>query len=562
MKKPHSSRLTMFTWLRWRLVRQRIAALTGRNWIEIGVSLAILTGVFWGGYALISRALRFILAQGEVGTLLLDRIFYLGWTVIFYLLIISNLITAFSTLYRSPEVPFLFTTHLSYTEIFRIKFTDNLITSSWAVLILGLPLALAYGNIKDLGGMSLFLLLLVGLIPLLVTAAAVALGLLIVLVRATRTIRLRTSFILLGLLLAGALWAYREFIQSDMVVAGNLGSIRYLARYLGNLSQTPFPLIPSYWFLQLFAAFQAGGYGELVFFAALLLTTALVLWESARWLAGHYYYSSWQIMSHRRIPAARTRPSGQGKPTLFSRAHTPGRALLFKDLLQFTRTPQQWIQFLLFLGLIMIYLANIARMEYRILTAQDFWNRLVFILNFGFSGFILASLITRFVFPLVSLEGRNRWLLLVSPVGTSRILTQKLLASVCLFFVLAEIVALVSNLLLDQRGPVILLSSLFLLIMSVTLTCISLGLGAVFPRFEETNPMRIVSGVGGIIAISVSLVYLGIMVTGLVWITDHFQYGYPPAFQTGVITGLVLVNTGLIYFPLRWGYRAMTRFGV
>ncbi|MFH1850774.1 MAG: hypothetical protein ABIA75_00355 [Candidatus Neomarinimicrobiota bacterium] len=549
---------TTYLGLRFRSLRNRILAQHWKRWVEIAVSLIILIGVEWGGYLLFRSAFRFLLGQGEIGQIILDRLFNMGWSVIFLLLIISNIITAFSTFYRSPEVEYLFSTNLSYGQIFRLKFLDSLLFSSWAIVLLGLPLILAYGAVRELTVASMLLLTIFGLPLLLWLAGITALLILLPLIRISGYIRLRTSFVILALALCGFFLLYRQFNQVDVVVAGDVADLRYLGRYLENLARQPFQLIPSYWFTHCFFM-KAGDPSNLMLFGGLLVTTALLGWELLLAVVGRLYYGSWQLLQSRHRILT---PAGQSQGKLFGRLkHLPARtrALYLKDLAQFSRTPQQWIQFLLFILMIMIYVLNLARIEYNLHSAGEFWRRLVFVLNFGFSGFVLASLITRFVFPLISLEGRNRWVLLASPVTMKQLLRQKFRLSATLFFVLAELVALLSGILLKQTAVMILISSILLLVMSVTLTSISLGLGAVFPLYHESNPMRIVSGLGGIIAILVSLAYLGLMILALIWLTGFYYAGhYGPVFWT-LIFVMLLVNALANYVSLNLGYRALCR---
>ena len=555
---PQGLFTTYFT-LRWRMIQNSISTQSWKRWSEISVSLVILLSVEWGGFILFSKAFAFLIGQGEIGQIMLDRLFNMGWTVIFLLLIISNIITAFSTLYRSPEVAFLLTTNLSYTNIFKLKYVDNVVFSSWAIVLLGLPLILAYGSIRGISGLTLLTLSTIGLLPLILIAGAIALIVTVLLARLSEYIKLRISFVLLGIAFAGLFLLYRQFSQAEMVVAGDVSNLRYLGRYIGNLSRIPFPIAPSYWFSELFRTIINGDAVGLAFYSGLLLTTMLVAWEIMLLVIRRIYYPSWQILqSSSRIITTTNKARGNlfrtrkwGKPR--------SQALYLKDLVQFLRTPQQWIQFLMFLLLIMIYIVNLSRIQYNLQFAGDFWNRLVFILNFGFSGFILASLITRFVFPLISIEGRNRWVLLSAPVAVGQILRQKFWLSVTIFFVLAELVALVSGMLLHHAIGLIIISSLMLLLMSVSLTSLSLGLGAVFPIYHETNPMRIVSGLGGIIAILLSLAYLGLMVLSMVGILGFYLSNNYNILFWGLVAGIVLANAVINYLPLRWGYRSMLR---
>ena len=207
----------------------------------------------------------------------------------------------------------------------------------------------------------------------------------------------------------------------------------------------------------------------------------------------------------------------------------------------------------------MIYIVNLSRIQYGLQSAGDFWQRLVFILNFGFSGFIMASRITRFVFPLISMEGQNRWVLISSPLSINQIFRQKLILSVTIFFILAELVAVVSGLLLRQDATLIIMSSGMLLLMSVALTSLSLGLGAVFPLFHETNPMRIVSGLGGIIAILLSLIYLGLMVLAMIALYGNYLSAGSTLYSTCLVGGILLFNLIIIVLPIKIGLSAFRK---
>ncbi len=550
--------IKIFLPLRLRCIRNSLAASTWRRWAEVTVSLLILTGVEWVTYHLFLVAFDFLLRQGEIGRLILERLFNMGWAVIFFLLVISNLITAFSTFYRSREVEYLFSTPLSHEEVFRGKLADNLLFSSWAILIVGLPMMAAFGTVKDMAFDAILLLSGIGLLPLILIAGGLAMLVTVVLARVSRIIRLRTSFVLLLLFVAGVIMIYRQFNQTNLVVAGDVTSMRYISRYTANLSRIPFPMLPGYWFGSLFGALKNGNLKDLLFFGGLLVTSALLLRELLLVAVRRWFYSGWQILQARSriVIQAGTSSSLLLKPWL---EKDSSRALLAKEILQFIRTPQQWIQFLLFLLMVIIYVGNLARIQYTLQGAGGFWMQLLSILNFGFSGFILASLITRFVFPLVSLEGRNRWILLSAPITIWQVLSQKFWLSALIFFLIAELIALISGILLRQGTTMIVISSVMLFLMSITLTSLSLGLGAIFPLYHETNPMRIVSGIGGIIAILVSLAYLGIKIIVMVVLLRILATGHLGWEFWGLVAGVLIFNGLVNYFPLYLGRQAFAR---
>jgi ABC-2 type transport system permease protein len=516
-------------------------------------------GIIFGGYRLFLSGGEFLLRQGELGEVFLDRLVYLGWSIIFYLLILSNLVTGFSTFYRSPEVAFLFTLPIDAKQIFRIKFFENLLYSSWAVMVLGIPLTLAYGDLQGLGPIHYILVFFTGILPFLFIATVSASLLLIILVYFSRFIRMRTLFVLLGVGFIGVFYLYFTFSQRETILTGSLSNFRALGRYVTNLSSSQFSFIPSFWLSNLFLAESSLGWGERFFNVGLFLTTALVGWEIISATAQRFYFKTYQLMEGQGQKAKQDSVSQFFKfswPGLGS----PAKAMIAKDLVQFVRTPQQWVQFLLMGFFIAVYLINLSRSQVHFGDLSPFWQTAIYIFNFGFTGFMLSALTARFVYPLISMEGRSLWMLQMAPFSMAKVFVQKFWFSFFILFTLTEVVALVSNFFLGQATEIALFASGFLLLTSLALISLSLGMGAVFAQFNETNPMKISSGYGGIITVMLSLFYVAFSVTSLVFFINVDQAG-----GSGMILGmivLVMVTLTALYtwLPLRWGLRAVKNY--
>lgn len=534
-----------------------------KKWLETSVSLLIIAGLAVGGYTLFVKGAYFLLEQGELGLLLLNRVFYISWSIIFYLLILSNIIAALSTLYRSREVSFLITVPISFTSIFRLKFVENLLYSSWAILILGLPITFAFGIVKSLSIMKLFILIFVGLSSFLVIATSISLIILMFVIRLTKWLQMRTVIIILGFIFVFFLWVYFTFSQQDTLLTGDTASFRFINRYLANLSRTPFPLIPSYWFSELFNALLHYQWKDIMFYSGLFITTGLVGIEISSFVAGRHYFASYQLMEgtgQRVATTEKHRNSKSVEMTNKVRWLSPQmRGLVVKDILQFIRTPQQWIQFLLLSLFIGIYLINLSRANVQLPQLSPFWQKAIYLLNFGFSGFILAALTSRFVFPLISLEGKSLWILMVSPISLSKLFKEKFWVSFLIFFTIAEIVAVMSNYYLSRHLSFTLITTVFLLLMSVSLISIALGFGAVYPQFNERNPMRISSSAGGIITIMISLFYVAIMAGCLVWIVTLLEKGSTLFSLVPLITAIIVFNIFSTIIPLWLGYKALLK---
>ena len=111
--------------------------------------------------------------------------------------------------------------------------------------------------------------------------------------------------------------------------------------------------------------------------------------------------------SRRRIGLVRARRALP--PRSSSSCPRPIRLLILKDLRTFRRDPAQWSQFLIFFGLLAFYFLNIRRLGYDV--QSPYWRNLVSFLNLAVTALILSTFTSRFIFPLLSLEGRNFWVL-------------------------------------------------------------------------------------------------------------------------------------------------------
>ena len=188
---------------------------------------------------------------------------------------------------------------------------------------------------------------------------------------------------------------------------------------------------------------------------------------------------------------------------LWPRLHHATRALVVKDIRVFWRDTSQWSQFVIFFGLLGLYMLNLRSVAYD--WENEYWASFVSFLNLGASSMTLATLTTRFVFPQFSLEGKRLWMVGMVPYGLKHVLLEKFwLSSICSAAITVTLM-LTSSFILRIPGWLTLLFASTVVAMSFALCGIAVGVGALFPNFSpgstisqrDDNPARIVSGFGG-----------------------------------------------------------------
>src|SRR5947209_2012180 len=159
------------------------------------------------------------------------------------------------------------------------------------------------------------------------------------------------------------------------------------------------------------------------------------------------------------------------------------REFVLKDVKLFFRDTTQWSQLILLAVLVVVYLFNINALPlHRGEPVGFFYVTLVSFLNLGLAGFVLASIAARFIFPAVSLEGRQMWLLRSSPLDLRALLWSKYWVGTVPLLVLALLLTGLTNVLLEV-GPFMMVMGLVTICgLTFAIAALALGFGA---RSEE-----------------------------------------------------------------------------
>ena len=245
-----------------------------------------------------------------------------------------------------------------------------------------------------------------------------------------------------------------------------------------------------------------------------------------KWMA-RLFYGSWSASLNSRAERFLTntqskrwrqpRQTIQEKTTdlFLSALSQPTGALVLKDVRLFWREPAQWIQFMIFFGLLCIYVINLRNVTLNF--HSPFWETTISYLSLAASALTLSTLTTRFVFPQFSLEGRRLWLIGLAPIGLRKVLLQKFWLSCVTATVITVSLMIASSLMLHLPWQKVLFFAGAIAMMSAALSGLAVGLGALFPNFKEDNPSKIVSGFGGTLCLILSFIYITIFVGLAAW---------------------------------------------
>ena len=539
---------------------------------------AFLMGLFVVGYAwlafqLFSKGLQFTSSFPGLGPVLIERMIFLLFAFLFFLLLLSNVIINFTNLFRNRETHFLLTLPVSHQVIFRWKIFESGILASWAFLFLVTPLLIAYGETYN-ATWHFYLVtpLFIGMFVILpgVLGSWVALFLARWLDRLAFQVAAMLVIILVIVFISS--WLQPEIVTDEMLETRVLDVVdRLLARTQFSL----FPFLPSYWVSSGITQWIEGAVMGALFFGLVLLSHTLFFGYIATTRSGSMFFSSLSAVNSRgrkaslwRIPNTKKNGQLDFKPKLLDRlaklfwwwSKSDSRALIVKDTLTFWRDTTQWGQSLVLLGLLVAYIMNLRYFSHRL--TSDFWVDLTSYLNLGACALNLATLTTRFVFPQISLEGKRIWIIGMAPLGMKRTLMTKFLFSTTVSMIVTMALVGASCMMLSVSVERMIYFILAIGVMAFTLNALALGLGALYPNFREDNPSKIVSGFGGTLCLVLSFLYIVGMV-GLMAFTSFWAFGGSSSlvFVFGCL-GFLIVSFFLGWFPLRNGIHRMSSIEV
>jgi ABC-2 type transport system permease protein len=542
--------------------------------------LSVVIATFLAGYGYVTfilfyKGLEFIRNFPGIGELLVERLIFLLFAVLFMLLLFSNLIISYTNLFRNRETAFLLTAPVSMRTIYRWKFIESTMLASWAFLFLIAPILAAYGLVQK-AEWDFFVLTTVLVIAFIMLPAVFGSWLAVTLARLMD----RRGFQILLLCCFGIFvfvirnWLQPEQLDDDAIEARVLA---VLDRVLAKTKFSQFPGLPSYWLSSSVQSWAEGLKSVSIFYLMVLMSHVMFFGVLAFTLMGKPFYnasSSVHSRAHmlgqwewfRDLQARRAEfdyPRGFMERLfgLLPWLKPDVRILIVKDVRMFWRDTTQWGQTIMLFGLLTVYILNLRHFTREL--SNPYWLHLISFLNLFACSLNLATLTTRFVFPQFSLEGKRVWIVGMSPLGLERVVKTKFaMSTIGSLVVTLGLIGLSCHFLkMDAQRTMYFIGTIA--VMTVTLNGMAMGLGVLFPNFREDNPGKIVSGFGGTFCLVLSFLYIvgsvAILAAGTPWGKREGLVA-DPIIVTTSITAFISLSFIVGWIPFRIGLRKLKDF--
>ncbi|MEJ2483379.1 MAG: hypothetical protein P8049_09780, partial [Gemmatimonadota bacterium] len=456
--------------------------------------------------------------------LLSFRLLALGLLLFFGLLLLSNVIGALSGFFLARDLPALRTAPVDGLSLYLARLTETLISSSWMVLLILVPVLAAYARVFE-AGVAFLPISLGALMPFLVIPAVVGSALTLLLVRVFPARRSRDILLVAGLGGLAVLVLVLRVLRPERLT--NPESYRNLVGFLDSLRGPYSPWLPSQWTADVLVDGLEGRGDPLTWL--LLWSTATGLTTLGAALHGRLYpncFTRAQEGDEQRIRRSWQRA---GLETLLSGVSVRRRELILKDVRTFFRDTTQWSQLIILAVLVVVFVYNMGALPLQAGgTVSRYLTTVVLFLNLALTGFVIAAIAGRFVFPAFSLEGRTLWLLRSSPVETGEILRSKYWTGLLPLTFLALLLTVLTNLVLEVPPVLFVLSIVSIVSLAASFTAQALAWGVFFPVFESENAAQIPTSIGGLLYMLGALGSLGLVVLCQGWaLRGYFMSGLP-----------------------------------
>ncbi|MBL4888966.1 MAG: hypothetical protein JKX97_02955 [Candidatus Lindowbacteria bacterium] len=466
------------------------------------------------------------------------RLLSMIFLVVLPLLFFGAMIAAIEALYFGEDIDFLASMPISRTVILLIKLVSIYFTSAWVVFLVVMPVMVGYGRAVG-NHFSHLPYSFIALVLFTIPPVAIASAFVIVLMRFLPVNKGKEGVLAAGALLSfGMIYIYRLLSPARLLKSGD----QILADFTGFIREFSFPmsgLLPSSIMAQTLVNSVTGKWE--LFCASttelgLAAISALVIYIV---LGSLLFETDRPVSDDASGPGPLERMINRGGLIRkLSHLAPPGlRGLLYKEMTMHLRDPMQISHIFLMTGVVVLHFANLGEMP-RFLGNEA--RILIAFLNLALVGFLTAGVAVRFIYPSISLEGKNLWKLEASPITPMQFVNLKFCGGWIPLTLASVIIVAGSNMVIGVDSRLFVLWIIAAIAMSTVISSLGISIGATIPAFDKKNVFEISSSPGGIIYMIISLLYVGLTIVLLVRPTYSATY-FPSQFYSLPNMGAVAI---------------------
>lgn len=502
---------------------------------------------------------------GDVSEILVIQLLNLLCLTFFSMLVFSNVITSISTMYMSRDLDLLVSSPIPVRDLFLSKYIVTIINSSWMAVLFSMPVFVAYGEVNYAPWLY-YAMLPVLMAPFLIIPSGMGIMVTMLLMRFFPAKRAHQVLSFIGVIFIAGLVMYFRFLEPEKFLGKDVPE-EMIIEFVDRMKAPEYEWLPS---SMMSHALQLGAFENWELFSEkffALWVLAIVVLAITLLTAMKIYYRGWSsaygseklsgMTKKERLIYRLTRWMTRG-------VNIEARALMIKDVKLFWRDTGQWSQLFMLGALVIVYIFNIRNLPLDTIYLRN----IVSVMNIGLVGVVLAAVAVRFVFSTTSVEGLNFWAIKSSPISFKCFLWEKFFLYLIPLLIMAEILVIVSNLFLGVDAFVMAISAGSIALLTIGLTGLGVGMGAIYPKFDYENVAEIGVTSGAILYMIISLGYAGLTVMLCARpVYNHLYSEFTGRNIGGIDTWLSYVamfaiTVMFVYVPMRKGVKSLEQIEI
>ncbi len=436
---------------------------------------------------------------------LIEAIIALFFFALYFLMCISDMVVSWTSLFRSESAVFQGQLPISNRALYWSAFTEGGLWSGWALLVLAVPLVLSLQ--AEAAEPYLYLpaavVTFVGFFCCCMSTGglcSILLGRLIPYLRRG----MKGILIVVILIIAG-------FAFMALGAIENRGQpSTFMREIIGRLSFTENPYLPPAWAQLSLNNASLSRWDDWFYYALLMFSFSMMLSLIGEFIAQRRLRVDIDRLLGRPDSARKSRSKPWPKLPFFDQQIG---MLIVKDFRLFIRDPAQVMQFGMFFGLLSLYIIMLPRIS-QTFSFSEAWRPVVSLLNLAAISMAMATFTGRFVYPMLSLEGKRLWVLMLAPWQPERIVSGKFIFACLIAIPISVLLVTSSGYLLELSAQTIVYEVFVTICLGLGLSASALGTGARLADYREDNPAKLVAGYGGTINLLASITFCAVILAG------------------------------------------------
>jgi hypothetical protein len=473
--------------------------------------LAVITLIAWGVFYLAKLGLEFTQTEkdvfmNQVGPLYIYEIFLL---ITGFLVFVSSVIFGLLNFFKGYKDSWIIASP-QYRKMLWVNSFKAISSSTWAVVIISIPLLIAAGQIFHFSFLAVFLSVLAVLF-FAVISSLLAIMIIFIFSMFMNLLKIK-SFKILALLVS-ALVVYVAVFMWQKVINMNLEKIFQVDNIVNpslSMFSDYFSIFPSHFPAMIIFNFQLGDTVSAIKYLGVLLAILFIVVLIFKVLESKFLYI-WQTFQEGSFEAKKEEEK-TSKHLLEGSFPKSAEAVIYKkEILSSLRSSKNFLWFL-FLAILLFAQVGVITLLNKYSNVGDGFilGDNMIAVQLAIVLFFITAFIIRFVFPSFSQESDTSWIMGSAPIKMSKVFYSKykifslVLVLLGIFSLFLYIIPLQINLSLSIA------LSLVTLIAILTLTMLGLALGAMYINFESNDPNELSTSAAGISFMISALAYIAL----------------------------------------------------